>query len=257
MARAFDNTLVTKAILDVYNADYKKAVTSDVLIAGAGPSGMLAGAILAKSGLNVTIIEKRLSPGGGVWGGGMVLSRVVVQKEALSILESLGVRTVKYETVFVCDSIELASALAVNALRCGARILNMHLVEDLCIENGRVTGLVVNRTGVYGTVPVDPLMFSAKATLDSTGHDMVLATLLRKKVADAPERKTAIPGEGPMEAWSAEEFVVENTCKFYPGLYITGMAVCAAFGGPRMGPIFGGMLLAGEKAARLILADIH
>jgi len=31
------------------------------------------------------------------------------------------------------------------------------------------------------------------------------------------------------------------------------MAANATFGGPRMGPIFGGMLLSGEKVAREIL----
>jgi thiamine thiazole synthase len=31
------------------------------------------------------------------------------------------------------------------------------------------------------------------------------------------------------------------------------MAVCATFGGARMGPIFGGMLLPGRRVAELIL----
>jgi thiamine thiazole synthase len=33
------------------------------------------------------------------------------------------------------------------------------------------------------------------------------------------------------------------------------MSANAAFGGPRMGPIFGGMLLSGKKAATLILSS--
>ncbi|HPB32736.1 MAG TPA: ribose 1,5-bisphosphate isomerase, partial [Candidatus Sumerlaeota bacterium] len=42
----------------------------------------------------------------------------------------------------------------------------------------------------------------------------------------------------------------------YRGLFVSGMSVCAAFGGPRMGPIFGGMLLSGKKVAGLIQDSI-
>jgi len=55
--------------------------------------------------------------------------------------------------------------------------------------------------------------------------------------------------------WSdrAETLTLENTREVFPGLYVAGMAANATFGGPRMGPIFGGMLLSGEKAAKEIL----
>jgi ribulose 1,5-bisphosphate synthetase/thiazole synthase len=56
-----------------------------------------------------------------------------------------------------------------------------------------------------------------------------------------------------MWAEVGEQMTVENTIEVYPGLYVTGMACNAVMGAPRMGPIFGGMLLSGKKVADLIL----
>ena len=55
-----------------------------------------------------------------------------------------------------------------------------------------------------------------------------------------------------MNAEEGESFVVEEVTEVFPGLWISGMCVAAALGGPRMGPIFGGMLLSGKRAAELI-----
>jgi thiamine thiazole synthase len=50
----------------------------------------------------------------------------------------------------------------------------------------------------------------------------------------------------------AETTTLENTREVFPGLYVAGMSANATFGSYRMGPIFGGMLLSGKKAAELI-----
>jgi ribulose 1,5-bisphosphate synthetase/thiazole synthase len=50
-----------------------------------------------------------------------------------------------------------------------------------------------------------------------------------------------------------EKLVVEATQEIYPGLIVAGMAASAATRALRMGPVFGGMLLSGEKAANLAL----
>ena len=47
--------------------------------------------------------------------------------------------------------------------------------------------------------------------------------------------------------------MVEVTQEVYPGLIAAGMAASAVAGSHRMGPVFGGMLLSGEKAASLAL----
>ncbi|WP_367884120.1 hypothetical protein [Thermococcus sp. JCM 11816] len=59
-----------------------------------------------------------------------------------------------------------------------------------------------------------------------------------------------------MWAEKGEELTVEHTREVFPGLYATGMAANALAGAPRMGPIFGGMLLSGRKAALEILQKL-
>ena len=55
-----------------------------------------------------------------------------------------------------------------------------------------------------------------------------------------------------MDVAQAEAGVVEKAGEIFPGLCVAGMSVCAIFGLPRMGPIFGGMLKSGKKVAELI-----
>ena len=49
---------------------------------------------------------------------------------------------------------------------------------------------------------------------------------------------------------------VSGTKEIYPGLYVCGMAASAVSGTPRMGPIFGGMLMSGKKVAEEIIAKL-
>mgnify|MGYP001057667462 CR=1 FL=1 len=52
-----------------------------------------------------------------------------------------------------------------------------------------------------------------------------------------------------MWAEVGEKEIIDNTKEAYPGLIVAGMAANAVFGSPRMGAIFGGMLLSGKVAA--------
>jgi ribulose 1,5-bisphosphate synthetase/thiazole synthase len=63
-------------------------------------------------------------------------------------------------------------------------------------------------------------------------------------------------GEKPLWAEKGEQFTVANTAEVFPGLYVVGMAANNAFGGPRMGPIFGGMLLSGKKVADIFIEKL-
>lgn len=248
-----EETKITKAILTAYHQKLMGRVQSDVLIAGAGPSGLTAAYYLSKAGYQVTVLEKRLSPGGGTWGGGLGLNELVVQKESLPILKMMGIRYERYTSeLYTVDSVEFASALILKALQAGAVILNLMTIEDVCLEKEKVVGLVANRTMISGVLHVDPLVFHARAVLDGTGHDAVLVQHLRKREILPRKMSDKLLVEGPMNATEGEAFVVKNSGQVYPGLWVSGMSVCATYGGPRMGPIFGGMLLSGRRVAELI-----
>jgi thiamine thiazole synthase len=252
-----EETEISRAILQAHCDKLAKQLTSDVVVVGAGPSGLAAAAHLARNGKRVTVIEKRLAPGGGIWGGAMGMNDVVVQEEAIPILDEAGVRHQRRSSgLYVADAMELASALCLDAIRSGAVLLNLLALEDLCIHQQRVTGVVVNRTTLLGTLPVDPIVLTSGAVIDASGHEAVAVERLRsRRLLPLPGAERG-PGEGPMDAAAGEAFVVDRTGQVYPGLWVTGMSVCATFGGPRMGPIFGGMLLSGRKVAGMILAQL-
>ncbi len=90
--------------------------------------------------------------------------------------------------------------------------------------------------------------------IDGTGHPADICHSSPARWACRLNNETgAVVGELPLWADEGEQFTVVNTNEVYPGLFVTGMAANNAYGGPRMGPIFGGMLLSGKKAADMII----
>lgn len=255
--RRLEETEISRAILAAYHEKLADRLVSDVLIVGAGPSGLTAAYYLARQGLKVTLLEKRLSPGGGIWGGGMGLNQAAVQDEVLPVLDEMGIRHEACgEGLHTVDTIELATALCVRAIQSGALLFNLLTAEDVMAHGGRVTGVVVNRTMISGVLPVDPITFAARAVVDATGHEAVVVATLKKRRLMPDSAGAEYRGEGPMDATAGEAFVVDNVAEVYPGLWVSGMSVCATLGGPRMGPIFGGMVLSGKRVAELIAAEL-
>ncbi len=252
-----DEAEVSRLIFRAYHEEVSGHLETDVAIAGAGPSGLVCAWRLAQAGKRVLILEKGLAPGGGIWGGGMGMGEVVLEFTCAPLMEELQVRHRSVgKELLLASAAELACALVLHALQSGAVLLNLVYLEDLLVHQGRVGGVVANRTFLGEQLPIDPLTFKAQVVVDATGHEAVAARALAHRGL-LKQTDGRVPGEAPMDAQAAEDFVVAHTGSCFPGLYLAGMSVCAVLGGPRMGPIFGGMLQSGERAARLIAAELH
>jgi thiamine thiazole synthase len=230
-----------------YFAMLESAIESDVIIVGGGPSGLVAGYTLAEQGKRVVIMEKRMTPGGGIWGGGKGFNRVALERGVKNILDEIGVQAREANGYLVVSSVLLAAALIKKTVESGVILLNLFSVEDVYFnEKQELAGVVVNDTAYKMTnLHVDPLTFTSKVVMDSTGHEAVVANCLAKRGI------LSLKGESIMNAQLGEEGVIEGTREVYPGLIVTGMASAQFYGTPRMGPIFGGMLLSGKKAANI------
>jgi len=243
---------ISRAIIERYTEKLLDNLDVDVAIVGAGPSGLTAAYSLASKGLKTVIFERALKPGGGMPGGGMMFSEIVIQEQAKPILDDLGVRLHEQNPgYFVADAVEVLGAQLLRVAHAGVKLFNLISVEDVLLCNEKVSGLVLNWTAVQmGGLHVDPLTMKARTVIDATGHAAeVVNGLLRKAKVKIATPSGKFEGERPMWADKAERLTLENTKEIYPGLWITGMAANACFGGPRMGPVFGGMFLSGEKVA--------
>jgi len=185
-----------------------------------------------------------------------MFNEIVVGPEGKGILDNFGVSTERSrEGYYTADSVESVTTIASQTMKAGAKIFNLFSVEDLLLMDERVCGFVINWTAVeMASLHVDPITIKSKYAIEATGHPLeVLQTLVRKDKVSINTPSGGIMGERSMWAEFGERVIIDNTKEIYPGLYIVGMAANAAYGSPRMGPIFGGMMLSGKKAAELIM----
>lgn len=251
-----DEVKISQAIIEAYTEKLKGCLEVEVAIAGAGPAGLCCAYYLARADKKVAVFERRLSVGGGMWGGGMMFNEIVVQKNGKKILDEFGIRTREYQKgYYLADSIESVSGLCLKTVKAGAKIFNLISAEDVMVRRKRICGLVLNWSAVeMAKLHIDPITIRAEFVVDATGHSAEIAHLAEEKAGLALKTKTGkIMGEGSMWAEVAEDTIVKNSKEVCPGLYACGMCANAIFGGPRMGPIFGGMLLSGKKIAENLI----
>jgi sulfide-dependent adenosine diphosphate thiazole synthase len=256
---ALDEIKISKAIITSYTEKLIKALDVDVAIVGGGPAGLVCGYYLAKAGKKVVLFERKLSIGGGMWGGGIMFNEIVVQSKAKAITDEFTIATRPYEkNYFLADSVEAVSTLCSKAVKAGLKVFNLLSVEDVMVRNKRVCGLVLNWSAVeMARLHVDPVTMRAKVVVDATGHPAEVARIIERKSGIRLKTKTGkLLGEQSMWAEVGENTIVKNSKEICSGLYVCGMCANAVFGGPRMGPIFGGMLLSGKKVAHEILKKI-
>jgi sulfide-dependent adenosine diphosphate thiazole synthase len=159
---------------------------------------------------------------------------------------------------YVANSIESVGKLIAGATSAGAEVFNLVSFEDVMIrENDRVTGIVINRSPVTAQrLHVDSLMIRTKLVIDFTGHDAVVCNTILRKIPNAKIGELGLLGEKPIWSEVGERLAVDATREIYPGLNFAGMIANDATCAPRMGSMFGGMLLSGEKAVKLALEKL-
>jgi thiamine thiazole synthase len=248
MFKRISEAQVSRAIVGEFNEWFLDYITSDVIIIGGGPSGLIAARDLASSGVKTLIVESNNYIGGGFWIGGYLMNTLTFRSPAQEILAELRIPCKEIEDgLFVADGPNACSKLISATCDSGAKILNMTKFDDVVLRNNRVEGAVINWTPV-SALPraitcVDPISLEAKVVIDATGHDAWVCKSLEKR------KLLSLETFGPMDINTSEDAVVEKTGEVYPGLIVCGMAAATVYGLARMGPTFGGMLYSGKKAA--------
>src|SRR3989304_4600763 len=139
---------ITRAIVEGFSKTFNEYVESDVIIVGGGPSGLMAGKELAKSGIKTLIVERNNYLGGGFWIGGYLMNKITVRAPGQEVLDELGVPYEKaVEGLYVADGPHACSKLIAAACDAGAKFANMTICDDVVLrEETRMAG-----AGVHGT----------------------------------------------------------------------------------------------------------
>jgi thiazole biosynthesis enzyme len=248
--------VVTRAIISEFTTEFNEYVESDCIIVGAGPSGLVAARNIAKAGKKVVVLERNNYLGGGFWSGGYLMPKATVRHPGEKLLDELSVPyKIVSDGLAVCSAPHACASLIAAACSAGAVVINMTILEDLVVKDGRVCGTVINWSPITflpkALAALDPVVLEAPFVIEATGHDACAVKKLEQRGLIQTK------GEGPMWIEKSEDLIVEYTSEAFPGLIVAGMAVGSVYGLPRMGPTFGAMFLSGEVAADIVLERLR
>ena len=289
--RPIRESTVSRAMTSRYFQDLDKYAVSDVVIIGAGSSGLAAAYVIAKNrpDLKIAIVEANVSPGGGAWLGGQLFSAMIMRKPAHLFLEDLGL---PYEDegdyVVVKHAALFTSTVLSKVLQFpNVKLFNATAVEDLVTRPAEktagsssansasvnVAGVVTNWTLVTMAHDLQSCMdpnvielsgyqndgtrdMSKKhgVILSTTGHDGPFGAFSAKRIA-AIDGDKKLGGMKGLDMNRAEAGVVKGSGAYsgVGNMYFAGMEVAEMEGCNRMGPTFGAMAVSGIKAAEEIL----
>src|SRR5437773_9810533 len=179
---------ITRQIAREYYKEFDQLIESDVIVVGAGPSGLICARDLAAMGFRTLIVEQALALGGGFWSGGYLMNKATICAPANEILEELGVpcKQVKdCEGMYIVDPPHATGALVAAAYKAGAKILNLTRVVDLILRReGLLEGVVVNNTTAetagHDVVHAEPIGLERHNVVDAAGHDAVVVNQVHR-----------------------------------------------------------------------------
>eukprot|EP00741_Cyanophora_paradoxa_P021810 tig00000241_g21053.t1 len=253
---------VSREMTTRYMQDMLDFAETDVVVVGAGPSGLACAYELSKNkNIKVAVIEASVAPGGGGWVGGQLFSAMVVRKPAHEFLKELGIAYDEKDNYVVVKHAALTTAtLIAKCIENGVKLFNATSVEDLIVRDGVVAGVVTNWalvTKAHGTQScMDPQVMEAKIVVSSCGHDGPFGATGVRRLKELGMIDN-VPGMKALDMNASEDAVVRQTREIVPGMIVTGMEVAEVDGTARMGPTFGAMYMSGKKAAQIALAKLQ
>lgn len=151
---------VSRAMTTRYMKDMYDFAESDVIITGAGSAGLSCAYELSKyPELRIAIIEQSVSPGGGAWLGGQLMSAMVVRKPAHHWLDELGVEYEEMDRFVIVKHAALftATIMAKVLAAPNIKLFNATAVEDLIIKvRGGARGAAAGRPSRVAHMPAAP-----------------------------------------------------------------------------------------------------